>query len=238
MTDDEPPETPPDARSVARRCLILSAVTCRGYIDHGRDSPKAQALHARLVDWLRQLGLRDEAEPAESAILAAPLGELSKRQVISATWVVEGLAVLAWALRQFPLPELSEELDPHAVTDAAHLLSDDAARFVATAVLRPPEQLEACRELMYAVHCRLCGVRRQARLGDFDAWIEDAWLEQLGIERASLVGAGELRIDAQPITELDDKRWHTCESIIRERHRATIWLQGEHPTYRDISVDT
>src|SRR5579864_2472225 len=99
MADNEEDiqDNPPSVDRVARRALILSAIVCRGHIDHGAGDVEAESLRSRMLDWVQSLDLQEEIEPQESALLNAPLGALAKRQVISATWQAEGLAILGWA---------------------------------------------------------------------------------------------------------------------------------------------
>ena len=240
MCDGDPNTrtAPPDGKRVARRSLVLAATVCRGHLDSAPADPEARSLHARLTEWVSSVGIEDEMEPPEEAILRASLGELTPQQCFDATWAVEGLAVLAWALGQSSLPKHDEKADPYEVTDAVGFLADDAAEFATTASLRSKNELEACRELLYAIHCRLREMARKGHRIDFDKWIEPEWLALLKIDEPRLVIEDDLAIHDQPLSRIDKHTLWLCESIIRERHRAAIWLIGEHPAYYGFSIDT
>ena len=92
---EEDPWRPPTPRRVAARALVMSAVVCRGFIETDAGEAEAEALRVRVVEWLGRIGVTDEAEPRELAMLNAPLGTLAPQQAIDAGWLSEGLAVLA-----------------------------------------------------------------------------------------------------------------------------------------------
>src|SRR5205807_267987 len=127
----------------ARRALVLSAVACRGNIDHGAGNAEAGSLRDRMLDWIAFLDMQEEIEPREAALLKAPLWSLTQRQVIDATWQAEGLAVLAWALKRLDLPKHDEKVDPYAVTDALDFLSEHAAELMRSARLRSEAEMRA-----------------------------------------------------------------------------------------------
>ena len=79
--------------------------------------------------------------------------------------------------------------------------------------------------------------RRGHRI-DFDKWIEPEWLALLKIDESRLVIEGDLGIHGQPIHAIDKHTLQSCESITRKRHRAAIWLIGEHPAYYAFPIDT
>jgi hypothetical protein len=237
-TDQSAAETPVGATRVARRSLILAAVVCRGSIDAGAGQPEAESLHNRIPEWLTELDLWDEVEPSEEKILHTPLGGLAANDVIRATWYAEGLAVLAWALNRLELPRHDEKVDPYAVTDSLWFLSEDAAEVISTARLRSPIELEACRELLYAIHCRLRDFARNRGRKNFTSWVEKTWMATLGLDAAHLIVHDDLAIDDKVISEVENNRLQECEWVTCERHRAIIWLLGGYPIYSQTPVDT
>jgi hypothetical protein len=226
------------ATRVARRSLILAAVVCRGSIDSGAGQPEAESLRQRILDWLTGLNLWDEVEPGEREILYAPLGKLEAKQVIRTTWYAEGLAILAWALNRLGLPRHDEKVDPYAVTDSLWFLSEDAAEVISTARLRSVTELEACRELLYAIHCRLRDFARNRGRKNFTTWVEKTWIATLRLDAAHLIVHDDLAIDGKAITEVEESRLQECEWATCERHRAIIWLFGEYPVFSQTPVDT
>ena len=184
------------------------------------------------------LNLLREVEPSEEKILRTPLGGLEPKEVIKATWGVEGLAVLAWALNRLALPRHDEKVDSYAVTDSLWFLSEDANEVISTASLRSLAELEACRELLYAIHCRLRDFARNRSRKNFTTWVEKTWISTLRLDSAHMIAHDDLAIGDKAISEVEDNRLQECELITRERHRAIIWLFEGYPIYSQTPVDT
>jgi hypothetical protein len=234
----EEDDKPPNPIQVAQRALIQSAVVCRGNIDHDPGHPVVQELHGRIQDWLGRLDLLLAMEPHEARILNAPLGSLDRAQIIRATWAAEGLSILAWALGRYDLPGHDEKVDPFTLTDALNFLDEGASSLLDGPVLRPREQLAACRELFYAIHCRYAKFRREKGGMDFTGWVEPEWLELLGVKGPDLMIGGDLSVGHKAILDADERRVREGENIICERHQASIWLVGEYPVYTETPADT
>jgi len=230
--------TSPDANRVARRSLVLAAVVCRGSIDDHSDQSEAEALRTRVLEWLTKLALWDEVEPSEEKILHTPIGQLEQKDVNRAIWYVEGLAVLAWALHKYEFPRHDQLVIPHEVAEAVYFLCEDAEELIRTARLRSRIKLNACWELLYAIHTRLRYFLRNGRSKDFTTWVEKIWIDALGIEASHLIVDNDLAIDNKPISEVDYDRVRECDSITYERHRAIIWLVEHYPSYSQTPVDT
>jgi hypothetical protein len=227
-----------DATRVARRALVLAAVVCRGAIDRGVGDPDAESLYPRILTWLTQMDLWEEVEPNEKKIFYTPLGQLEQKDIIQAIWYMEGLAVLAWALQQGEFPRHDEEVNPNDVTDSVCFLSEDAEELLRTARLRNRIQLNACLELLYAIHTRLRDFIRHRKSKDFTSWVSQRWIKALGLDAAHLIVDNDLAIDDKPISAVEDKRVQECANITFERHRAVIWLVEGYPTYSQTPVDT
>lgn len=238
MEDADPMDVTLTANRVARRSLVLAAVVCRASIERGVGDPDAEALHGRILVWLTGLNLWDEVEPSEETMLRAPLGLLESQDVIQATWYVEGLAVLAWALKLFEFPYHGEQVDSYIVTDALWFLDEAAENVITNAELRSTEELEACREFFYAVHSRLRDHVRNNVPRDFTRWVEEEWLKSLGIDAGALFAQSDLAIDRKSINETNDERLQEFMAITLERHRAIIWLVEGYASYSKTPVDT
>jgi hypothetical protein len=239
MRDEEVQYQPPTAEQVARRALILSAVVCRGSIDRGPRDAEIDGLPARITKWLENARLTDHVEPWEAEVLSAPLGELDEQSVYRATWAVEGLAVLAWALRQGDLPRHDQAVNSFDVAESVGFLCDDAVEFMNSTPLRAPIELHDCRELMYVLHCRLRAAIRNRACDNFPAWLEEEWLHRLRLNRDDLIVDGDLSIGQTAIGSATPEAIQRCEWAIHQRHRASIWLIGEEqPDYWAWGVDT
>jgi hypothetical protein len=238
-SDDEDEELPPPtATRVARRSLVLAALCCRGFIDRGAGDPDAESLRNRLKVWLADSELTDEIEKEEAEIFALPLGALRPSQAISIAWEVEGLAIFAWALGKGTLPPWFSQVDPYATTDDIGLLAPNAIFDGSTTVLKPVGEIEAIREMYYAIHCRLCEYDRSPATRDIRHWFELSWAKLLGCQ-LPLGADGDLCIDGSTLHETSSDRRGECHSIVRSRHRATVWLVGEQgPGYWHVTADT
>jgi hypothetical protein len=125
--------------------MALSAVVCRSFSDHDPANPDAQNLWQRLQEWVHDQDLDCELESREQTMVHAPLGSLKKADCIRATWRVEGLAILAWSLRLFPLPAHDSQINPYEVTDSLAFLNRQAADIVLSAAMRSDQEINACR---------------------------------------------------------------------------------------------
>ena len=231
------PASPIDAKRVARRALIMSAVACRTSIDNPQKAEEGEPIRQRIIKWISTLDVQDEIEPFETALLNAPIGSLDQRTVIRGTWLVEGLSILVWALGLSPLPKMDEKVDPYVTTDLLNFLSDDARKVVNEATLRLPAELDSCREVFYAVHCRLNDFERNRKTKDVSGWFEPHWRSLLNLENV-LSPKGDLLLKGKPLADADERIFSTCTSIIVERHRAIIWLVEEQGVYSEVTVDT
>src|SRR5579871_5870759 len=233
MEDDIDPPFPDilvSATCVARRALILAAVVCCGDINRSK-ARSEEDLRQRVLEWLTRLELWNEVEPDEEKILRAPLGTLEKEDVVRATWYVEGLAILAWALNRLEFPCHDTKVDPYDVADSVWFLNEGAEEVIRTARLRDQTELEACDALLYAIHVRVRDFMRHRKPKDITHWIEEIWLATLQLAADDLLVDNDLAIDGRAISEVEESRLQECGCIMVERHRAIIWLCGEHPIY-------
>lgn len=224
---------PPDAERVARRALVLSAVTCRGCIEADAGQDYARELHAKLGAWTTKLRLASEMEKAEAAVIRAPLGELTPRDTINASWRAEGLVVLAWALKRFPKPPHDQMIDPQAVANSVGFLG---VRLPDPA-LRPAKEIGLFADLSFALHWRLRDYSVRPKAVDFRSVGRHEWMGTLGIEQLPLLKK-DLAIRGKPISKSDEADWRQCLSIALERHQAANWLLGDHRVYSKVATDT
>jgi hypothetical protein len=218
---------PPDPSRVARRALVLAALTCRGHLDMG--GADAAAMYTRLRQWFERPMLGDEADESERLLVAAPLGSLEPAVSARATWSAEGLAVVAWALHRFDLPPHDTNVDPFEVTDAVGLLSDDIW-LLDDPKLRSAEQLDALRDVLYGLHSRLTDFRRHRTPKDARSWFEPTWFETLQLVSPFAVD-GDIAVGGRSLVEASEQQVEECLWVIAERHRASIWLVGESRSY-------
>jgi hypothetical protein len=153
---EEPEFVRPTADRVARRALALAAVVCRSGIEPEADNPEVEEFRSGLLEWLSAVGVADELEPEERAILEAPAGTLSPQESINASWRGEGLVVLAWALGRYELPSYDLIADSPDAARTLGFLDASAVDVLSNATLRDSEEIDQLAELMFAAHCD-CG---------------------------------------------------------------------------------
>ncbi len=239
---DQP--TPPDPDRVARRAVALTGVVARAVIERevkfgGASDEDAARMHARLLGWLREVGIEDELEPAEQDVIARPPGQLQDQEFVNAMWRVEGLAVLAWALGRLDLPRYDELSDVDAVWDAVGFLKPDEVRsMLAIPTVRPPAELEALRKQMLGYHWRLRDFRwSRPQAMDFRAFAKDCWFGSFDLSPFSLID-DDLALRGQRIDAAPPEVFDTCCSIAAERHLAINWLCAGPEEYSEADVST
>jgi hypothetical protein len=234
---DEMVDRPPAPVDVARRALILSEVVCRASIESSTDESYKRQTAENIREWLDELRLRPHLEPDEKKILRAGFGKMPRRLQVSGTWYVEGLAILAWALRRGEFPPHGRKVDPIAVPNALDFLHPDAEKLMKKPTLRDAAQLDAAREWFYDAHCTLRGFLNGNGDGHLAEWI-GLYLAKLGLASKAVKYGRSLRFAGRPLREAEREDLEEWEWVIRERHRASIWLVGEEPLYTELPVDT
>ena len=85
-------------------------------------------------------------EPKEWEVLQRPLGRLDQRMQIEATWRLEGLAVLAWALGRFEVPPHDQLVSLGPLWRSLGLLDVETGRaLLAAPTLRTREEVGTLR---------------------------------------------------------------------------------------------
>ncbi|MEO0813002.1 MAG: DUF4272 domain-containing protein, partial [Myxococcota bacterium] len=115
--EDAPPPTP---ERVAKRALVLSAMSARALSEINPDDGDMDALRRDLWSWVEESGLESELEANERAFLSSV--EIPDEQhLVNAVWGSEGLAVLGWALRWWELPRYDQISEPPTFWKATHV---------------------------------------------------------------------------------------------------------------------
>ncbi|MFM8271572.1 MAG: DUF4272 domain-containing protein [Gemmata sp.] len=216
---------PPTAARVARRALALVAVTARAVLE--QSDPTAahvQTTYADLLAWARDLDLDAEFEPAERAAVSAPPGCLDSRQLTKATWRLEALAVLAWALKRADLPPHDELVQPNALWAALGILDVGAARdLLAAPALRPRAEVESLRARLFARHWRVRHFRESPGAMDFPAFARARAVGPLDLTGLPLVD-GDLAVGGHRIDRAAPADLARARSTAHERCQAANWL--------------
>ncbi len=231
--------TPPPAERVARRAVALAAVGARALLEReDAADPGVEQTRGRIHRWVDDVDAHDELEPDEWRVVQTPLGKLPPQDALDATWRLEGLGVLAWALGWFSLPPHDELCDPGQLLPAVGLLNAERARaLLAEPSLRPAAALAAARERLFAVHWRLRNYRLRPAAMDFRLFAATAWFGPLDLTGTRLAN-DDLAVGDQPIAKAAKGRVQTASSATVERHRAANWLHGDGAVYSRVDVST
>lgn len=218
--EDEP--DPPSPMRVARRAMVLAALSYRGLLEQDEDGEEHRP---ELLAWVGELSLDDEIEADEWKILQRPVGRLDQQEVVNATWMVEGLSVLTWALGLVDsFPPADEQVDPGKPYAALGLLDAKVAKNVIKgAELRSTSELETCRSRQFAIHWRLRNYSLRPQAMDFNEFARTAWFGPLDITDLRLI-ENDLALGGQPISRASRQIRSSAASTALERHRAANWL--------------
>jgi hypothetical protein len=170
--------TPPSASAVARRALILATVSCRGFLDNDyANAAGASGLAKKSKDWLHALGLDEELSDWERKILSAEFGQLQDRDRVNASWLAEGLVILAWALGRVDLPDFDAQCDPSPTANALGFLQPQSETVLSKPSLLSTDELNDYNEFIFNVHWRIRDLSLNHRPCDFESLARKAWGE-------------------------------------------------------------
>ncbi|MGE3805411.1 MAG: DUF4272 domain-containing protein [Gemmataceae bacterium] len=234
---EEQAQAPTPAR-VARRALALTAVTLRAILERDKAHPEACNTYAAILCWIDDIGIGGEFEPGEWEVLQRPLGRLDNQMQINSTWRLEGLVVLAWALRRFELPPHDELVDSNPLWSSLGLFNGDASRaLLAGADLRPLEEINELRNRLFALHWRLRNFHLDRQVMDFAEFARTAWFGPLDIRGLPLVD-GDLGLQGKRLDRANVNVYSLAHSAAQERHQAANWLYEGPELYSEASVAT
>ena len=138
--DDEPEDEFRSAAAVARRCLVLCSVVAAS---HDEDRTK-------ILSWLKSEGLWDDTSPKERSFLQSK--KPTNKQLINASWRVEALYLLLWALRL--IPSLDVGKTPYEQFRLTELLPfmGPTSEFINNSELRREDEIYELNEKIYEAH--------------------------------------------------------------------------------------
>lgn len=234
---DEP--TPPTPERVARRALALAAVAGRALLEQEPPAdPHVQETWQGVLRWIKDVGIGDELEPQEWKVLQRPLGQVEWQDALNATWRLEGLGALAWALNRYDLPPHDELVTPGQLLPAAGILNADRAKaLLSEPRLRPAAEIEAMANRLFAIHWRLRNFRLRPEAMDFAEFARTAWFGPVDITGVRLID-NDIAIGDHPIAAAPQERVRAAESAAVERHLAINWLTGNSVVYSETDVST
>ena len=244
MSRPKPPDdegeglAPPAAERVARRALALTAVTARAILEQDVGTQGATATYEDLLAWVRDTGIDDELEPEEWEVIQRPLGRLEPGQQINSTWRLEGLVVVAWALRRSEIPPHDQLVSLNPLWRSLGLLDANVAvKLLAEPTLRSREEIGTLRNRLFALHWRLRNYQINPGVMDFAEFARTCWFGPLDLTGLSLV-EGDLGLLNKRLDHAPEDVFSSAHSAARERHQAVNWLWEGPERYSQASVAT
>lgn len=138
--DDEPEDEFRSAAAVARRCLVLCSVVAAS---HDEDRTK-------ILSWLKSEGLWDDTSPKERSFLQSK--KPTNKQLINASWRVEALYLLLWALRLIPSLDVGKTpSEQFRLTELLPFMGP-TSEFINNSELRREDEIYELNEKIYEAH--------------------------------------------------------------------------------------
>lgn len=226
----------PTARRIAERTMVLCSVAARGFLESEHPAD-AEEMQTDLIAFVERNGLADELEPAEAALLAAPIGSLDRQAMIDATWRLEGMSVLAWTLGVSEIPAHDQPVEGLRMCASLGLLSRETPLLLQLPQRRMPEELARMERRLFGIHWRMVDYRTQSKRLDFRAVAASNWSESWDLSNVPLVD-DDLAIRGVRLDLAEPAARSETESIARERHQAINWVMGRSAEYSTAPSDT
>jgi hypothetical protein len=230
--------TPPSADKVARRALVLSVVSCRGFADGNSVDEDAEDIVKRSHEWLHTTGLSTELNEWERRLLDTPFGCLDDRDRINASWLSEAMVVLAWSLGKTEMPDADKQCDPAKIANRLGFLNEQDLTALKAPRLRAAEELNEYNNFIFDVHWRIRDFSLFKRSYDFEALARKSWgdpIQKFGLELMEK----DLCVAGLPLTQAKEVDVRTFTSITQERHCASNWLVGyASEDFYEVTTDT
>jgi hypothetical protein len=189
---------------------------------------------------LREFFSRDEIEFAGSTILT-----MTAQQQVSASWRIEALQILMWALRVIDdLPACDQMADHDLLKDIPR--ADQALPFIESASLRARNEIDKARDFAELWHWR-SRTRQLSEQGDSRGLLRGAdragvrtfddivrYTARFAVEDKVFPAVidEDFPVKGKAYRDLSDKEWSEVRSISMERHFALNWLCGYAPGNR------
>jgi hypothetical protein len=232
------PEGPPSSQDAAARAVVLKMVITYGMV---RTFSKVGADEGvKLYQIARQIGVHNAFSPKEKIFLNDANAGNNQQCLTNASWRLEALGTILWALKLIPwLPPYDEQFDGKVMGKIPG--NSEIAEFILTTSLRPIDELNKARNRAELWHWRsrtreLIEEKRPfpAEIPQFKSYDEIVrFSAKAANEKDSLEIIDEdFAAIGKAYRDLTDEEWSSIRSIAFERHFALNWLCGYAPDNR------
>jgi hypothetical protein len=163
---------------------------------------------------------------------------LDERDQVNSTWRLEGLVVLAWALRRFEMPPHDQLVELNPLWKSLGFLDAKAAKsLLAKPTLRPRQEISTLRNRLFALHWRLRNFHIKPEVMDFADFARTCWFGPLDVTGLPLI-KGDLALRGHRLDRAPPDLLSSAHSAAQERHQAANWLWEGPERYSEASVAT
>lgn len=142
--DFEDHDTPRSAIEIAKRAIALHCVIAASH----------EVSKTDIAGWLKSENLYGELSPWERRFVEAE--ENTRRDIIQATWRVEGQVALLWSIQKIDqMDALTGPCNTTPLIDAMPDLFSSTSAFIESATLRSKEEIGEEYERIYDIHWRV-----------------------------------------------------------------------------------
>ncbi len=253
--------SPPDAAAVMARVITLKYIFVKGlstppleYLAECKqrwskeewnkflDDMRAQNLG--LVERLRQSGLWNGMDQKEQSFIEAGPDEITPRARIDASWHMEAIVCLLWALGYVSEPLPYDQEADHEL--AKKLPAESVKALIKNAALRPREFIEKQRDVAELWHWRARTRRLQESESEITIPGGKTFEEIIQFTSAKAAASGDIPAPiggdfpafCKAYRDLTKQEYSKAVSIVQERHHALNWLCGLAPNNRWAETPT
>ena len=219
------------AESVHRVGLAVACMACRGMTDG--DEGQAQRMASKILEFVREAGIEDALDEEEMRLLRSRSGSWSQVERVQASWLVEGVGVLAWTLDQAELPKFDAKCQAVGVSLSLGLFQPGVRDEIGLWSTRRQEEIATGAAYYFALHWRLQRYLVKPEKMDLAGALRDSKWPQPVLDGLDLA-VGDLTIDGGPLEEVRRERLGEVFCIVRERCKAFRWLTGYDRSYPTV----
>ncbi|HWA93717.1 MAG TPA: DUF4272 domain-containing protein [Terracidiphilus sp.] len=257
-------QNPPSAQEVMKRAIILAHIRVKAaatppeeYLgqlaskwsveERERFIKGMKEIFATQEGRIRSAGLWENMSDSERDFIQTGAFETTPRQRVDASWLIESIVCLTWALG---LVERIPPYDEECQQDKLKFPKDVGAKdLIEQARLRAREEIELQRDWAELWHWR-CRTRQlietQSMPKNIPGGYSIAEIIKLSASKAAERGVFDALIGddfpafGKPFKDLSEEEFTTVMSISMERHKALNWLCGAAPgnQWKETRTDT
>lgn len=237
-------------KDAAWRAVCLEAVGVWGnfaaeWADRDADREELEEYIQSFLAWMEDWDILKRCSHRERATLGTHPRLLDRQQAIDATWSIEALNAVLWAMGMLgKLGEYDERVEASALHELMGLPAAPVKDFVRAARLRPASDIHEARDLaeFWLWRARTTSIMHDPASPPSG----ERTYEQIIVSAARTGGAkgwftpinDDFPALGKAFRDLTDAERATVSSIARERLVALNWLCRQEPDWDDITADT